>query len=273
MIKKTKDDFGPSNGLLKALNKFFYFVSYPLRKPLGFVLLLLVATAALYAYPVYKGVDYKNVHTWYIEKAEKTKVAELINTYNQAPQKGIDTLVETSTAPQEVRRKMFAKAVSKDPVGRDVLSEQAGDVVAVESMYVPQEVDVAPKKNVQQSDDNLIAVEVKNDQKVFKMRNGIALNYLQTPIEVVGSARVFNANELLVGDKYVFLHGVYSNPLNSRGVKAAVFLKSLIRGKTVTCLIIAYSSDEVATAECSVGGVSINDTMVENGYSDKISLQ
>ena len=82
-----------------------------------------------------------------------------------------------------------------------------------------------------------------------------------------------NANELEVDGKYLFLFGIYSSPKTSRGVKAAVFLRDILEDKVISCDVLAYTEDNIATAECFLEGESLNQMLVEKGFSDNVLLQ
>ena len=41
----------------------------------------------------------------------------------------------------------------------------------------------------------------------------------------------------------------------------------------MSCLILAYTADDVATGECFAGDVSINEVLVDRGYADRVVIE
>lgn len=282
------DDIGPSRGLTALMHKTVMFLLYPFRKPIAFVILLVVLGGLFFGLPVFLyGVNPKQVHNWYLEKYQELDVKAISSNLSEivkpkVEQKGIDQLVDL---PQDIkyqpsRRQSFGRAATGSNTHQvvDVLAENANDVVSVDSIERADEnqYPLAQTSAVSQPV-SAQRVEKTTDSKGFvsitKEKADTSLQYLAEQKEVIGEAKVINANELIVDNIYIFLHGIYSNPQNQRGVKAGVFLKSALKGETVRCDIIAYTEDHAATAECFVGNVSINRIMVEKGYSDKVSLK
>lgn len=272
--KRKNNDLGPLKGWAAFAHKTVMFLLYPFRKPLKFLLFVLFVAGVSYAYPIIlHNIKPQEVHSWYINQVKNidtSAINDLIK--NKIPSKGTDELVDTSQTPKEVRRQMFAKATSSAPKTFDVLADEADNVVAIEQ---PEQIEIKEINEVEQNvvtDENPVA-KVNNNIVVKKNNNDDVLQYADEQKEIIGEAKVYNANELEVDGTYMFLYGIYSNPLNARGVKAGVFLKSSLKGQQIRCKIVAYTADDVATGECFLGNASINDAMVEKGYSDKVSLQ
>ena len=292
--KKKDDDLKNPSGFGAVLHKTVMFLTYPFRKPLGLVLIVLLIVGAVYAVPVfvYK-VEPKTVHLWYAEKIkvlQKTDLSQVSDKFSQIMtqipllkegenNKGTDRLAEAAPTQKEIRRQMFKAAAGGAKGHRvDVLAQEADDVVSVE-MPKPMAVEEADmikvtevtqpveKKDSNSYEDRPVIVKKISEQ------DGNLLRYLPEPEKISGNAKVYNANELEVGGTYLFLYGIYSNPKTARGVKAAVFLRDALREEKVVCNILAYTADNVATGECFVEGISINKTLVERGYSDRVALQ
>ncbi len=290
-LKKREDnDLRSPSGWGAVVHKTVSFFTYPFRKPVYPVLILLVAAA--YCVPLYYGAQPTEVHRWYLEKIRSKdmdltkfsdRLSELINdipVLASKPGKGTDRLVEVAPSYKETRRQMFKAASGARPQRVDILAEEAGDVVAltpaVPQMPVNEEVGapVADTSVEQPSENKELLFENKPViVKKVSEEEGDVLRYVDEPEEISGEVKIYNANEMEVGGRYMFLYGIYSNPRSSRGVKAAVFLRDALKGEIVSCRILAYTADNVATGECFVNGVSINKVLVERGFSDRVALQ
>ncbi len=290
--KQKDDDLRAPSGWGAVLHKTVMAITYPFRKPLWLLLVVLLMAAALFAFPVfYYQVKPAEVHTWYYKKIQNIKkgdfsavsekfsaLVDKIPAFTPAADKGTDRLVEVEPGYKEVRRQMFKAASGTAPQRVDILAEEADDVVAVaaprplkseEEAQTAQPAPTAPavEGSVSGSDNRPVIIKKASEEE------GSRLRYLDEPVEISGEVTVYNANELEVGGTYLFLYGIYANPQDARGVKGGVFLKDALKGETVTCRILAYTADDVATAECFVEGISINDVLVERGFSDRVSLR
>ena len=231
------------------------------------------------------GVKPEKVYDWYVKLVHD--VNEQIIIPHTQKEKGTDTLVESNyaTGQREIRRQMFVKASGRAPQKVDVLAEEASEVVNIGDIRRAEdnaenydEQPITPEKTTVEEQSNVVAVQHPVVTEDFDYRRHYgefdSLNYLNEPVEVRGTVKVHNANELTVNDTYIFLYGIYSNPLNGRGVKAGVFLKNLVKDEEVLCQILAYTKEgQVATAECYVGETDINNLMVKNGFSDKVTAR
>lgn len=289
--KKKNDEKISIDGFAGVLHKSVMFISYPFRKPLAFVVLLLVLAAAAVAVPVYfYKVQPAEIHIWYKEKAKNLDTAVTSRfAAEEDNRKGVDNLVEMPQSAKEVRRRMFEKAARfSAPQTVDVMSEEASEVVELEPQAQPQPQQAQPQKQALPVVAENAAPQEKEPAAAMPATTEPAaesdffppaepksslLSYLEQPEIVTGRAKVYNANELEVNGTYMFLYGIYANPNNAKGVKAAVFLRSLLKGAEVSCRILAYTQDNVATGECFVGEVSINKLLVQNGFSQKVTLQ
>ena len=83
-----------------------------------------------------------------------------------------------------------------------------------------------------------------------------SLEYLDYPHELVGKTKVHNANEIEINGQFVLLYGVYVHPLTVQGGKATAYLKDLIEGKEVTCGVVAYTEQNIATGICYYDDIS-----------------
>ena len=283
--KKKEEDIKQISGATGVFHKIVMFITYPFRKPLRCLFFLAALGAIVYFIPVMYGVKPEKVYDWYVKLVHDVN-KQIIIPHTQK-EKGTDTLVESNyaTGQREIRRQMFVKASGRAPQKVDVLAEEASEVVNIGDIRRAEdnaenydEQPIAPEKTTVEEQSNVVAVQHPVVTEDFDYRRHYgefdSLNYLNEPVEVRGTAKIHNANELTVNDTYIFLYGIYSNPLNGRGVKAGVFLKNLVKDEEVLCQILAYTKEgQVATAECYVGETDINNLMVKNGFSDKVTAR
>lgn len=283
--KKKEEDIKQISGATGVFHKIVMFITYPFRKPLRCLFFLAALGAIVYFIPVMYGVKPEKVYDWYVKLVHDVN-KQIIIPHTQK-EKGTDTLVESNyaTGQREIRRQMFVKASGRAPQKVDVLAEEASEVVNIGDIRRAEdnaenydEQPITPEKTTVEEQSNVVAVQHPVVTEDFDYRRHYgefdSLNYLNEPVEVRGTAKIHNANELTVNDTYIFLYGIYSNPLNGRGVKAGVFLKNLVKDEEVLCQILAYTKEgQVATAECYVGETDINNLMVKNGFSDKVTAR
>lgn len=277
-LSKKSDNFGKLSGWAAFLHKVFLFVSYPFRKPLIFIPVVIV----LYLAPTFRGVKPTEVHLWYWSKikqiasgitasvSDKTKdilpetarnIIQQVTT--PEPEKGIDQLVEMPRmTPKAVRRQMFEKAKSA-PVAVDILETE-------EALSVPGFQNSEENKNVVGGE----AVAETSSPKLptVTVPRKLPLVYLDIPKEISGNIKVNNANEIEVGGTYLFLYGVYINPDSSEGINAKNFLEIMTKEQKVRCTILAYTYQDIATGICYVGTKNINQTLVDEGLSRNVAL-
>lgn len=252
---RETDNIGPSTGLAKILHKTAFILLYPFRKPLVFIAIV----AILYLAPTFRGVKPAEVHLWYKDQIEKLwssttsivdeKIKVVMPEFPSQPttQSLEPTIIpEVANIPaKEGRRKMFEKA------------KDSSSLVAIDIMKSPktqQGIQVVP-----------VAEEPKPKKK-------LALYYINEPVNITGEAEAINANELKIGTETVFLYGIYVDPNTSKGQEGHLALKNIISGKTVNCVVNAYTYQGIATGMCFVGNININKAMVDGGYSKNVAL-
>ena len=104
------------------------------------------------------------------------------------------------------------------------------------------------------------------------IRKNLPLVYLDKPEEIIGMAKVQNANELEVDGKYIFLYGVYVNPETEKGLEAQKFLEKYVKNHVVRCEVVAYTTQNVATGLCYIGSDNLNRLLVIQKYSKNVAL-
>ena len=269
--------------VINYLRKVVRCIVYPFRKHLFWVLLVLFVGA--YFFPVLKyKVAYSDVFSWYKNKFYQVKE----DTSIPVVKKGTDQLVYREFAPEVamVGRRGFAQSKGAEVKGFDVLSQQSEDVVDVDAVMEEDEEEnvqvgetestVAPRQNFVQKKEQETTQDKEKKVKKLDITEGeySGLDYLAEHQIVEGGAFVVNVNEIVVKDTYVFLYGIYSNPRTETGVKGAVFLRSILKDEKVRCEILAHViGDGTATAECFVGDESINQMLIDEGYSKKVSAK
>ena len=280
--RNDRDYFGPMTGFKGFLHRVAMILLYPLRKPLIFIPVLIL----MYLIPTFIGSKPSEVHLWYWNKIKNgynfvvdtvsDKVKPLVGKTEgllpelggrMLPERGIDQLV--GTKQQAIRRQMFEKAKSA-PQAVDILENQ--EVVSVEE--VKKEQALAQMQEVEAEKSEALGENVVQTQKQkVVISETLPLIYIKNSIAIEGAAEVQNANEMVVDDTYVFLYGIYVDPNLPKGIEAKKYLEVLVKDKKVHCDIVAYTYQEIATALCYVDGESINQKLVDEGFSKNVALQ
>lgn len=264
--KKAEDDvIGPSTGWIKWATKFFRFILYPFIHPLWFFIGLLVIVVALVAIPSYYGVQFGQIPQWYklqvqkyYHKTETTIKDTIVNPLKDEALKKAKELTGNAVSVKTIERKPSKKEMveySNPKMANRKLFERAQEIP----------VDVAATINNANnfSRDNLFR---------FRRNDTIGLRYLEQPEDVKGVVEVVNANELRINGVLMFLYGIYVDALSAEGIAAQRFLQNEVEGKEVVCKIVAYTQDDAPTSICVFGNKSLNQQLVDLGYSMDVSL-
>ena len=107
---------------------------------------------------------------------------------------------------------------------------------------------------------------------LYRKVEGLGLNYLKTPILLEGEAVVYGANELYVKDTYLYLYGIYTDPIKYDDQEVTQYMRDLASGQNLQCLIVAYTADNVATGLCFLGDENLNQKLVDKNMADNIAL-
>lgn len=275
-IKREDDDIGPSRGLAKWFHKFMMLLLFPLRKPVWFALI----AAVLFLAPTFRGIKPAEVHLWYwnhiknltsragSQISDKTrqvrpameKVGEIVETIAPGTVTGGNAEnalipaprepVLVNQPPREVRRKVFEKAKDTAPVS------------------VEKTLAAAPAQVSRPAAVKTASVQAEKNKTPAKLN----LRYLNVPEEISGVPQVINVNEMKVAGQAVFLYGIFAQPTSDKGISGEIYLRRLVEGKNVNCVIGAYTFQNVATAICTVDGININRSLVDRGYSKNVAL-
>lgn len=285
--RRDRDSIGPLTGWGAFFHRVAMFILFPLRKPLIFFPVLLLFFLA----PTFRGVKPAEVHLWYwrnithytglatdfVKDKSKDVIPENISikmpSFGEKPkasaEKGIDKLVEFPTVDvNAARRAMFEKAKTSAPVVVDIepITEEP---IQPESETVAAGVEQPAVSNTASVSEAQTAA-ASSEQAQPKKK--LPLIYLETPKEVIGVAKVFNANEVEIDGTYIFLYGIYVNPDTEQGIQAKRFLEEAVKNEMVRCSIVAYTFQEVATGMCYVGSENLNQLLVKNKLSKDVAL-
>lgn len=149
------------------------------------------------------------------------------------------------------------------------LAEQNG----VNPIVAPVKATLQLKPNPVVPDSETIAQLPEFKQKLeYRKIDTLPLKYEDNLEHIEGSAIVLGPNDLIVGDKYIILYGIYTDANKQDYNKANVYLKELADKKQVECEIVAYTYQNHATAICFLDGMSINKNLVDAGFATNVAL-
>ena len=256
-----------SKGFVKVLNKIFRFVFFPFIHPLIFVFLLFLLVGVLFAWPLYNGVKLADIPNWYVEKSS-VYYAEIKNVFVSAtskPQKfDVKKMTENiNSGPINVKK------VEKKPGKDEIVVYETQQMINRKAFEMAQEIPVDVKKTFEHAKQ---AEEEKNDLFSFRRNDALGLTYLENPIMLEGVAKVVSANEVKVGQRVLLLYGIYTHPASDGGKAAVDFMKQNIEGENISCKIVAYTNSAIPTGLCVFNGFSLNQKLVDLGYSNDITL-
>ena len=255
--EKEDDYIGPAKGWSKFFHRLFLLVTFPLRKPIKFVALLFVLTI-LYIAPTFFGVKPADLNSWHFSHLKKSA--------SEVSKKAADMASEsvlTNTITTKASTKLEVVDVPAKTSGRKVFERAKSAPVVVEKNVLPEDSRVEASS---------VAIDsVKQELKGEPIKN-LDLSYLSQPRIISGKAVVINANELNVNGVDMFLYGIYVAPGSEKGMKALKYLQNLINESSVSCEVIAYTKQNIATSICKIENININKELVEKGYSKNVAL-
>ena len=260
--KRDEDVIGPSTGWVKWATRFFRFVLYPFIHPLWFLIGLVILAVVIVGVPSYHGVPFDGIPGWYGKHWNKyySQIASSFDSkISPIKEKTDRTIQEISN--QAVNVSIKSNAIDKKPSKEEMVVYESPKAVNRRLFEKAQEVPVDVKATIENKKDEL-----------FKRKENLNLVYLEIPQNVEGIAKIVNANELKINSRRMFLHGIYADPKSENGLKALQYLKEDINGKTIKCIIGAYTNNGIPTAICYIDDVNINQRLVDFGYSADVSL-
>lgn len=265
------------HGIGKILHQIVLILTYPFRHIFKFLAFLFVAGVILASIPMMKGVSYTHIVDWYLLRYhEAKKEAESNMTVETTPVLPAESekVFKEVAAPKIIRkhpaaensghngaRRAFKRAEA--PFRRIEVKEKPEMSVTVEKPSLNEQV----IKN-----QALPKVESNNQNRYYRIDKTLPLVYEDNPVQIEGRALVFSANDLTVGDTYLYLYGVYTDPQKYDMQKAVQYLEELTNGKTLVCQLVAYTYQNIATGVCFLDGRSVNQNLVDAGFADNIAL-
>lgn len=294
------------HGFNKFLHSVFMVVTYPVRHIFIFSICVIIFLAVLIALPLLFGVSANHIGDWYLLKCNKNNICTEIQ---EKLEKAVKTEPSEVSAPKIIRaqqvedteamkesRRVFKKTdapiapedaeleseikpkkqykimnIKKNPpISRaEVMPEVVkAESKTVEPVVVSQPVvlpALQPEKPV------VVAPELPAS-KYYRRDDTLPLVYEDTPQTVKGETFVFSANEISVGNTYIILYGIYTDPEKYNQEDANQYLKELADGKMLECKIVAYTQHNIATGVCFLDGRSINQNLVDAGFADNVAL-
>lgn len=242
MRREHRDDSLLLHGWARFFHNIAMLILYPLRKPIKFLVILAVLSAVFVSPVYFFDVKREDLSDWYKEKISpltqmiaeyKKSIIELLN-FEQDD----EVMQKEEKKPQKAQtKKISAKAAKK--------------------FYEQKAAEPGNEKT-----------QWKNPY--YKENSKFGLRYLPEFLEIRGVAQVYNPNEIMVGNTYVILYGIYTDPKSQNYAYAKDFLQEKVGGKTIRCDIVAYTKQEVATAVCYAGAKSINDELVETHLAKRV---
>ncbi len=190
-------------------------------------------------------------------KVIKKEVKEEMPIIQEQPQE----VVLTETKPEKTEDTSSQEI--KEDEAKDALTEineekedtqQPEDIseVAVQTVQAPQEVSTFPS--------------------LYRKVEGLGLTYLSAPVFIKGEAIVYGANELYIDGKYIYLYGIYTDPIKYDEQKVMAYLHDLATNGEIECLVVAYTKDGIGTALCFSADSNINQMLVDQNMADNIAL-
>lgn len=273
------------SGLGRVLHKLVMILTYPFRHIFKFLGLVVVLMVFLAAVPMIQGVRSDRILNWYLESYYRImdgfggglpEIAPYPD--GKAPAASEKQALPVAEAEKPVFKEVAAPAViRKNPV------QPAGDNGKFRRKAFKKQTDAETFRriNVAEAPAGKAAVPAlkqetaaspRKAESYYRKDDSLPLVYEENPAEISGDAMVFSANDLTVGNNYLFLYGIYTDPEKYDTEKAREYLEQLLQNKTVSCRIVAYTYQNIATGVCFLDGKSINRLLVDAGFADNVAL-
>ncbi|HCU58963.1 MAG TPA: hypothetical protein DIC64_03180, partial [Alphaproteobacteria bacterium] len=232
-------------GIAKLLHQLFLFVAYPLRHPFKFLIVLLIIVALLMAVPLFNGVSFSQIYDWYASKLSMS--TEQKQVLKEIP------IGEIEQKPTKFAKQIKLKHAKVEPQKIETKTEKQTEEP---QKYATWNIQKKPEKKVQQAKEIVVpvlettVVETKPQPQTveYKKVEGLDLKYLDHPQIIYGTPIIYGANELYMADTYMYLYGIYTDPVKYDSKKATAYLNELISGEKIECHIVAKTIDDIATA-------------------------
>ncbi len=287
------------DGWEKFLYRVYMILTFPVRR--WWIILSVLATVllVLIIIPTLDGVKKEDIVDWYKAKLVHSDLNKAKNKTIAMISKKVDNLTDNvkqilPNSPEESKEQTkpakkesnlvswnvaeFKKAKyvpSKEKKGTADKKESDTNIFAKMKNIATQSTE-KPIKQIKPITTAKIKAEnpLKSITSYYNVRTDLNLEYLDKPEVISGSATISGANELYIEETFVYLYGIYTNPRKYSLSQAKSFLENITENQTVTCSIVAYSTQTQAkTALCFVDGALINKQMVLEKMADNVALK
>ncbi|MFV0627177.1 MAG: hypothetical protein ACK5N8_07500 [Alphaproteobacteria bacterium] len=278
-----------------GLGRFIHMLTWPIRK---FYIIIPVATL-IYVTPIFFDVKPNEVHLWYKEKSIELYEKSMENEYVKISVEKVGSWYGTAkswfTGETEEKTKSFSAPKRKLGAGKNEALvdlpkprniqrkafDKASEIVPVEVVGLEtvtysdasqnvSNVEIVNSENANLTIGNLSDGNIKVSDLINPEKKFASLVYLQTTKEVKGEAKIMNANEVEINGVYILLYGVYVNPISVVAKDAEKYLTS--KATNMSCHIVAYTVQNVATAVCFDGDENINQSLIRKNLTKNVGL-
>ena len=284
--KERDDEIRPSTGLMKWINKFFRFILYPFIHPKAFMIMvvLVVVLALGVPYFFYK-VQFADMPVWYKQQINKYYYKSkgvfipmkdrMVDQYNKMLREEVYKAANVNSKKQQ-----DIEAYDIKPQGQRSnfsLADVDNETMIEADNNIPEDNPVVENNDISEPYKEEATTQTSGERKnnsgvYFKRKEGLDLVYIDEPERITGRFTMINPNEVLVNDKEIFLYGTYVFPRTNEAKEAGAYMMANFDGHQADCYIGAYTEKNIATAICFIDGVSVNHTLVDKGWAQKISL-
>lgn len=294
------------NGFLGWVHKVVMFLTWPFRR---FKLLLSIIIGVLIVMiivPMCYGVAFRDIPSWYYQLIKAPFVQNVTQSVSDK------ALAIKNKATQQIAAKIDDVKQKVEQISPEIkAAEEAkakGEPIKFTTWNVAKFNKVKYERPVQKKDEVKLKAptfavlrretkeaQVKREQEIkkkqeekkiggpyykgnladyYRVRNDLGLTYLSESEKYHGKADVLGPNSLYIGNTYVYLYGIYTNPDIYDAAEAQLYLEELVEGKTVHCDVVAYTTQtQAATALCFVDGIFINGAMVNKALALDVALK
>lgn len=292
MRSMSEREFGKLHGWEKFFYNVYMILTFPVRK--WWIILGVLATVllVLIIIPTIEGVKKEDIVDWYKAKLTHSDVNKAKNKTLAVLGKKIDNLKDNVKQILPDNEKADAQDGKKESkfVAWNVAEFKKAKYVPNTSSkakstqkvydgntYSLIKAQMKKSKPEDKADKLIISTEPPTYRDVtpyYEVRTDLNLEYLSEPEIISGTATVAGANELYIGETFVYLYGIYTSPRKYDINEARAFLENVTENQEIECDIIAYSTQNYAkTALCFVNGVLINKEMVIENLADNVALK
>ncbi|MBR6327594.1 MAG: hypothetical protein IKR60_01810 [Alphaproteobacteria bacterium] len=151
-------------------------------------------------------------------------------------------------------------------------------IVTIEEEQPAQSEEIKVSEPVQEiekpaaTEEPVLETEDEEMPLLYRKVANLGLTYLDNPVLIEGDAVLYGANELYVQDTYLYLYGIYTDPIKYDVRDVTDYLRKIIGEEKLQCLIVAYTKEGVATGLCFKGDTNINQMLVDEHMAENIAL-